>query len=76
MRSALVWDITQPIVVNSLSTLRDNPSVASSRANKSQKDFMNLEDATDGLSRSVGKELTTMRCVVSQISAGLTSPVG
>jgi len=66
MRSALVWEITQRIVINSLPTFRDNLSVPSSRVS-----ILILEDRTDRLSRNLRYGITTIRCVTTQKNADL-----
>ena len=52
LRSTLVWDITQCIVVIPYCCFGDNLSVPSSRVK-----ILTHEDGTDRLSQSIGKEL-------------------
>ena len=66
MRSGLFWKITRLIVVIPYRKFRDNLTVPSSRIK-----ILSLEDGSDRLSRNVGKELSTIRCVISQTSADL-----
>jgi hypothetical protein len=73
MSSALFWDIAQHAVAVPYRRVRQ-PVGRSLHVQEIQEtflDFLTLEEGTDTLPRNVVKELTSIRCVMSQNRAEL-----